>query len=82
MNKDINLEITIKVTENKGIIIGRSVILFKKPRYVAGIWGGNSIVFACHEPKTLNDTEVLIYTINEIKKFAENGNIEGLVDIE
>ena len=81
MTKDYNLEITLKITDNKGIIIGRSVLLFKKPRYVAGIWSGNSIVFACHEPKTLNDAEVLIYTVNELREFYGKGELEGLVDI-
>ena len=74
------LEITLKITENKGVMIGRSVILFGKPRYVAGLWD-NSVVFAIHEPKTMNDCQVLIYTINELKEFAESGDLKGMVSL-
>ena len=79
--KDYNLEITIKVTEDKGIIIGRSVILFGKPKYVAGLWNNNSVVFATLEPKTLSETNVLIYTIEELKDFAKEGDLKGMVEL-
>ena len=75
------LEITLKITEDKGIIIGRSVILFGKPRYVAGLWD-NAVVFAIHEPKTMSDCQVLIYTINELKEFAKDGDLKGMVDLK
>lgn len=79
--KKTELEITIKITEDKGIILCRSVILFGKPRYVAGLWN-NSIVFTTLEPTTLKDAEALIYTTAELRDFAENGEIEGLVNIQ
>lgn len=82
MNKDYNLEITVKVTETKGIIIGRTILLNKNPRFVAGIWSGNSIVLSCLNPRTLQDTEVLIYTTKELAELYEEGKLEGLVDIE
>ena len=75
------LEITLKITETEGVILGRSVILFGKPRYVAGLWD-NSVVFATNNPKTLSEAQVLIYTIEEIKEFAKDGDIKGLVDLE
>lgn len=75
------LEITLKITNKEGIIIGRSVILFGKPRYVAGLWNNNSVVFATLEPKTLSETQVLIYTIEELKDFAKDGNIKGMVEL-
>lgn len=79
--KDYSLEITLKVTNKKGIIIGRSVILFGKPRVVVGLWN-NSVVFAANNPKTLSEAQTLIYTIEEIKEFAKDGDIKGLVDLE
>ena len=79
--KDYSLEITLKVTEDKGIIIGRSVILFGKPRVVAGLWN-NSVVFATNNPKTMSDCQVLIYTIEELKQFVKEGDLKGLVNLE
>lgn len=74
------LEIILKITEDKGIIIGRSVILFGKPRYVVGLWD-NAIVFSTLEPKTLSDCQVLIYTIEELKDFAKEGELKGMVEL-
>ena len=75
------LEITLKITEDKGITIGRSVILFGKPRYVVGLWD-NAVVFSTLEPKTLSDCQVLIYTIEELKEFAKDGDLKGMVDLK
>ena len=75
------MEITIKVTNEKGIIIGRSVMLFNKARTAVGFWN-NSIVFATTNPKTMPDCQVLIYTISELKETYEEGNLQGLVAIE
>lgn len=74
------LEITLKITEKRGVIIGRSVILFGKPRYVAGLWD-NGVVFSILEPKTMSDCQVLIYTIEELKEFAKNGDLKGMVNL-
>lgn len=79
--KDYSLEITLKITDKKGIIIGRSVILFGKPRAVVGLWN-NSVVFATNNPKTLSEAQTSIYTIEEIKEFAKDGDMKGLVDLE
>lgn len=78
--KDYSLEITLKVTDKKGIIIGRSVILFGKPRVVVGLWN-NSVVFATNNPKTLSEAQTLIYTIEEIKDFAKEGDLKGMVEL-
>ena len=79
--KDYSLEITLKVTEDKGIIIGRSAILFGKPRVVAGLWN-NAVVFAMNNPKTMSDCQVLIYTIEELKQFVKEGDLKGLANLE
>ena len=79
--KDYSLEITLRINDKKGIIIGRSVILFGKPRVVVGLWD-NSVVFATNNPKTLSEAQVLIYTIDEIREFEKDGDIKGLVDLE
>ena len=79
--KDYSLEITLKINNKKGIIVGRSVILFGKPRMVAGLWN-NSVVFAIDNPKTLSEAQVLIFTIDEIRQFEIDGDIKGLVDLE
>jgi hypothetical protein len=75
------LEITLKITDKEGIIIGRSVILFGKPRYVAGLWNNNSVVFSILEPKTMSETQVLIYTIDELREFAKEGDLKGMVEL-
>ena len=76
-----NLEIVVKVTENKGIKVGRTVILFNKPRVVVGFWN-NSLVFATERPKTMPEAQVLIYTTSELKEIFEEGSLQGLVDID
>ena len=76
-----NLNIVVKVTENKGVQIGRTVYLFNKPRVVVGFWN-NSLVFATDKPKTMPEAQVLIYTISELKEIFEEGSLQGLVDIE
>jgi len=75
------LEITVKITENKGIKVGRTVMLFNKPRVVVGFWN-NSLVFATEKPKTMPEAQVLIYTTSELKEIYEEGSLQGLVDIE
>ena len=75
------LEIIVKVTDNKGIQVGRTVYLFNKPKVVVGFWN-NSLVFATENPKTMPDAQVLIYTTSEIKEIFEEGSLQGLVDIE
>ena len=75
------LEIIVKVTEKKGIQVGRTVYLFNKPKVVVGFWN-NSLVFATDNPKTMPEAQVLIYTSNELKEFYEEGSLQGLVDIE
>jgi hypothetical protein len=75
------LEITLKITDKEGIIIGRSVILFGKPRYVAGLWNNNSVVFSILEPKTMPEIQVLIYTIDELREFAKDGDLKGMVEL-
>lgn len=75
------LEIIVKVTDKKGIQVGRTAYLFNKPRVVVGFWN-NSLVFATNNPKTMPDAQVLIYTASELKEIFEEGNLQGLVDIE
>ena len=74
------LQITLKITDTKGIILGRSVILFNKPRCAVGLWN-DSVVFAVLEPKTMPECQVLVYTVEELREFAKEGNLEGMVDL-
>ena len=76
-----DLEIIVKVTETKGIRVGRTVFLFNKPRVVVGFWN-NSLVFATEKPKTMPEAQVLIYTTSELKEIFEEGSLQGLVDID
>ena len=78
MNK---LEIVLKVTEGKGIQLGRTIYLFNKPKVVVGLWN-NSVVFATDNPKTLLEAQVLIYTTSELKEIYEEGSLQGLVEID
>lgn len=78
MNK---LDIIVKITDNKGILVGRTVYLFNKPRVVVGFWN-NSIVLATDKPKTMPEAQVLIYTTPELKEIYEEGSLQGLVNIE
>lgn len=77
----MNLEINVKITENKAIRLGKNVFLFGKQKIVIGFWNSNSLVIATKNPKTMAETQVLIYTIDELKEFYEEGNLQGLVDI-
>ena len=74
------LDIIVKVTDKNGIKVGRTVFLFNKPRVVVGFWN-NSLVFATEKPNTMPEAQVLIYTISELKEIYEEGNLQGLVDI-
>lgn len=76
-----DIEIILKVTEDKGLILNRTYILFGKPRQAIGLWN-NSVVFATDDPQTLSDCQVLIYTIDELKEFYESHNFGGLIDLE
>jgi len=78
MNK---LQIVVKLIDNKGIQIGRTVFLFSKPRMVVGFWN-NSLVFATDNPKTMSEAQVLIYTIDELKEIYKEGSLQGLVEID
>ncbi len=78
MNK---LQIVVKLTDSKGVQVGRTVYLFNKPRVVVGFWN-NSLVFATDNPKTMPEAQVLIYTSDELKEFYEEGSLQGLVEIE
>ena len=78
MNK---LEIVVKLIDNKGIQIGRTVFLFNKPRMVVGFWN-NSLVFSADNPKTMSEAQVLIYTIDELKEIYKEGSLQGLVEID
>ena len=75
------LEIIVKITEKKGIKLNRTVLLFNKPKVVVGFWN-NSIVLATDKPKTMPESQVQIYTSEELKEFYEEGSLQGLVDIE
>ncbi len=75
------LDIIVKITDNKGIQVGRTVYLFNKPRVVVGFWN-NSLVFASDNPKTMPEAQVLIYTSEEVKEIYEEGSLQGLVEIE
>ena len=77
----MELEIVVKITENKGIRLNRSVILFGKPKVVVGFWNG-SIVLVTEKPKTMPEAQVQIYTSAELKEFYEEGGLQGLVDID
>lgn len=72
-------EIIIRITDSKGIQIGRSVVLFGEVRCASGLWD-NNIIFTCLEPKTIKDVEVWMYSPNELKEFAEKGQLVGLVN--
>lgn len=75
------LEVTVKITKKKGIILGRSVMLFNKFRYVAGLWH-EMVVFSILDPKTMDECQVLIYSIEELKELIKNGDLKGTVEID
>ncbi len=75
----MKLEITAKIADGAGIVIGRSVILFGRPRCAIG-FVGNAIAFAILEPKTMDDARVLVYTPSELKEFLDAGDLKGTVE--
>ncbi len=76
-----NLEIVVKLNKEKGIHIGRTIYLFNKPKVVVGFWN-NSLVLACNNPRTIDDAQVRIYTLEELREFYEEGSLQGLVDLD
>lgn len=74
------LDIIVKITDNKGIQVGRTVYLFNKPRVVVGFWN-NSLVFATDNSKTMPEAQVLIYTSDELKEFHHEGCLQGLIEL-
>ena len=74
------LEIKARINDQKAIIIGRTVILFGRPRVAVGLWGG-AIAFACEKPKTLDEARLLIYTASELEEFLREGKLEGAADL-
>lgn len=80
MEKKYDLEVTIRVANNRGLVIGKTVYMFNEPRVVVGLWNSN-IVFAKKHPKTMMDCRVLIYTIDEVCELVNEGKMERLVFI-
>ena len=74
------LDIKVKIAENKAIIIGRTVILFGKPRVAVG-FVGDGVAFACDNPQTLEDARVLVYLAEELAEFLGEGSWEGAIDL-
>lgn len=74
------LDIIVKITDNKGIQVGRTVYLFNKPRVVVGFWN-NSLVFATDTPKTMPEAQAFIYTSDELKEFHHEGCLQGLIEL-
>ena len=74
------LDIKVKIAENKAIIIGRTVILFGKPRVAVG-FVGDGVAFACDNPQTLEDARVLVYLAEELAEFLGEGSLEGVIDL-
>ena len=71
----------VKITENKGIKIGTSVILFGRPLMVVG-FRGSKLVLATDNPKKWEETQVLICNISQLGYAYEIGKLEGLIDME
>ncbi len=68
------------ITKDKAIILGRTVILFGKPRVAVGFLH-DAIVFAVDKPRTVDDCRVLAYTPEELAEFLGEGKLEGAVDL-
>lgn len=76
-HKDANKVTKIKLAYDLGFIeVGRKVILFNKKYTVVGIDGDNT-VFACLNPKNLEDAKVQILCEEDIKEFIEEGCLKG-----
>ena len=68
------------ITKDKAIILGRTVILFGKPRVAVGFLH-DAIAFAVDKPRTVEDCRVLAYTPEELAEFPNEGKLEGAVDL-
>ena len=76
----IDLEVKTAITKKKAIILGRTVILFGRPRVAVGFLH-DAIVFAVDKPRTVDDCRVLAYTPEELAEFLGEGKLEGAVDL-
>lgn len=79
LKKPKKIEVTIKITQDKAITIGK-VVMFDHVKYKAVGMKIDSIVFAAVKPKDITQFQVLIYSIKDLVRFYNYGILKGMED--
>lgn len=75
--KEANKTTKIELDFNLGTVeVGKKVLLYNKEYTLVGI-SGDTFVFACLKPQSLDDAIVQQLTESEIKEFIESGDLKG-----
>ena len=75
MEKDFDLVAVIKISDEKSIQIGETVLLFKKPVIFVGFLN-TMLVFAVKKPRTINDIQISLYTVDDLKSLDKSGALK------
>ena len=71
MNKALNLITIVGITDEKTIQIGETVLLFGKQVVFVGFLN-DMLVFAVKKPKTIDDLQIVLCSIDELKALDES----------
>lgn len=76
-NKEASKITKIELDFNLGTVeVGKKVSIYNKEYTLVGI-SGDTFVFACLQPKDLDDAMVIQLTAGEIEEFIESGDMKG-----
>ena len=75
MEKDFDLAAVIKISDEKSIQIGETVLLFEKPVIFVGFLN-TMLVFAIKKPRTINDIQISLYTVDDLKSLDKSGALK------
>ena len=75
------LQVNIKIADEKYLRINKVVYLNNKPMRVVGLWN-TSIVLVPDNQRTVDDFQVRIFTSEELKDFYKEGSLQGLIEIK
>lgn len=79
--KNYELEIKVRINDQKQLTIGNAYTIFGQKRIAAGFFGG-AIAFVNQNPAKPYDAQIWIYTALEVASFFESGSIKGLENID
>lgn len=79
--KKYELEIKVRIDDQKQLTIGKTYTIFGQKRVAAGFISG-AIAFVNQNPAKADDAHIWVYTASEVAEFYESGDIKGLENID